>query len=200
MTLKIDLNNEEKRRNLFDPILVVLLMFVGSSAASFYAYGQTLELQIQRLDRERITYEEKIKEGQTIEKAIDKERQKLALLEQQLQLVRSLRRDPLKFAHLLAEVSMLLPDAVYLEGLNIESGPNSITLSGTAGGPTPLSTIASTLETLNGSSYFDAATLQTASRKGTDFSFAMTAHFDPIAAAEKVPGSKDNRLLQVTSL
>ena len=80
MTIKVDLNLEEKRRNWLDPLGIIMLMLMAGSAVAFYAYGQTLEGQIQRLDQQCAALDLKIKEGESIQKAIAKERQSLAEL------------------------------------------------------------------------------------------------------------------------
>jgi len=191
MTIKVDLNQEEKRLNLFDPLAIVLALLVASSGTAFYAYGQTLEQQILRIDQEKSALDTKIKQGETILQAIDQEKQKLAQLDQQLRLTQNLRLDPLKFANIMAEVSQILPEAVYIDSLQIEPGDNHLSLTGTAAGPLPLSTVAATMERLNRSVYFDATSLQNASREGKDYRFSLSAHFDPLAAAERSPGSCD---------
>jgi hypothetical protein len=198
MTIKVDLNLEEKRRNWLDPLGIILLMLVASSALAFYAYGQTLEGQIQRLDQQRAAVDLKIKEGESIQKAIAQERQSLAELDQQLQLVRSLRLDPLKFANLMCEISRLLPPTLAINDLQIDPGPNSLSFHGVVDGPLPLASLATAMDQLNRSAYFDAANLQTATRDGNNsFSFGMTVHFDPVAAAELRPGSKDAHYREV---
>lgn len=197
MTIKVDLNLEEKRRNWLDPVGILVLMLIASSGLAFYAYGQALEQDIQRLARAQAELDLQIKEGQSIQKAIEKERQSLAEAERQLQLVLSLRLDPLKFANLMCEVSRLLPPGLYIQDLNIEAGPSTVSFHGQVEGPLPLSALATTLDELNRSAYFDAANLQTATREGNRYSFAMSLHFDPVAASRQPPGSKDARYREV---
>ncbi|MBS2033990.1 hypothetical protein JST97_03330 [bacterium] len=197
MTIKVDLNLEEKRRNWLDPLGLLVLMLVASSAVAFYAYGQTLEQQIQQLDLQCASLDGRIKEGESIQKAIAKERQTLAQLDQQLQLVRSLRLDPLKFANLMCEISQVLPPDLSINALQIEPGPNHLSFQGVVEGPLPLASLASTLDGLNRSAYFDDASLQTATRQGDAFAFGLTVHFDPVAAAELRPGSQDARFREV---
>ncbi len=194
MTIKVDLLPTEKRGFQIDPLVIVLFVFVVATSGAFYYYGQTLEQQIKRIDDERVQVEGEIKQCETAKKAIEKEREKLAKLDQQFQLVKSLMHDPLKYANLMSEVGALLPDTVYVDNLNIEPGGNMITFSGTASGALPLSIIAATMKNINESAYFDGTVLQNATRKteGADvFTFGMTIHFDALAATEKPPGTKD---------
>lgn len=195
MTIKVDLLPTEKRGFQIDPLVIVLFVFVVATSGAFYYYGQTLEQQIKKIDEERVGVEAEIKQCETAKKAIEKEREKLAKLEQQFQLVKSLMHDPLKYANLMSEVGSLLPDSVFIDNLNIDPGPNTISFAGTAAGALPLSIVAATMKNFNESAYFDGTTLQSCSRKseGLDvFTFAMTIHFDPTAATDKPPGSKDN--------
>lgn len=195
MTIKVDLLPTEKRGFQIDPLVIVLFVFVVATSGAFYYYGQTLEQQIKKIDEERVGVEAEIKQCETAKKAIEKEREKLAKLEQQFQLVKSLMHDPLKYANLMSEVGSLLPDSVFIDNLNIDPGPNTISFTGTAAGALPLSIVAATMKNFNESAYFDGTTLQSCSRKteGLDiFTFAMTIHFDPTAATDKPPGSKDS--------
>lgn len=195
MTIKVDLLPTEKRGFQIDPLVIVLFVFVVATSGAFYYYGQTLEQQIKKIDEERVGVEAEIKQCETAKKAIEKEREKLAKLEQQFQLVKSLMHDPLKYANLMSEVGSLLPDSVYIDNLNIDPGPNNISFSGTAAGALPLSIVAATMKNFNESAYFDGTVLQSCSRKteGQDvFTFSMQIHFDPTAATDKPPGSKDN--------
>lgn len=194
MTIKVDLLPTEKRGFQIDPLVIVLFVFVVATSGAFYYYGQTLEQQIKKIDEQRVGVEAEIKQCETAKKAIEKEREKLAKLEQQFQLVKSLMHDPLKYANLMSEVGSLLPDSVFIDNLNIDPGPNNISFAGTAAGALPLSIVAATMKNFNESAYFDGTVLQSCSRKGnTDdiFSFSMTVHFDPNAATDKPPGTKD---------
>lgn len=181
MTIRVDLNLAEKRRNLFDPLGLVLMLAVAASGSAFYAYGQFLEQQIQRIDQKTDVLDGKIKQGESVLAAIEKERRQLAELEGQLKLAQSLRLDGLKYANLLAEVSRSLPESVYIDSLVLEAGSNRLSCSGTAGGPRPLSSIAGAMERLNRSDYFDSAALQNASRTGKDYRFSLSANFHPLA-------------------
>lgn len=194
MTIKVDLLPTEKRGFQIDPLVIVLFVFVVATSGAFYYYGQTLEQQIKKIDEQRVGVEAEIKQCETAKKAIEKEREKLAKLEQQFQLVKSLMHDPLKYANLMSEVGSLLPDSVFIDNLNIDPGPNSISFAGTAAGALPLSIVAATMKNFNESAYFDGTVLQSCTRKGTTedvFSFSMTVHFDPNAATDKPPGTKD---------
>jgi len=195
MTIKVDLLPTEKRGFQIDPLVIVLFVFVVATSGAFYYYGQTLEQQIKKIDEQRVGVEAEIKQCETAKKAIEKEREKLAKLEQQFQLVKSLMHDPLKYANLMSEVGSLLPDSVFIDNLNIDPGPNTISFSGTAAGALPLSIVAATMKNFNESAYFDGTVLQSCTRKGSGnedvFSFSMTIHFDPNAATDKPPGTKD---------
>jgi Tfp pilus assembly protein PilN len=194
MTIKVDLLPTEKRGFQIDPLVIVLFVFVVATSGAFYYYGQTLEQQIKKIDEERVVVEGEIKRCETAKKAIEMEKQKLDKLNQQFQLVKSLMHDPLKYANLMSEIGALLPDTVYIDNLNIEPGANNITFQGTAAGALPLSIIAATMKNLNESAYFDGTTLQSASRKGEGkeiFGFGMTIHFNPLAATDQPPGTKD---------
>lgn len=200
MTIKVDLLPTEKKGFQIDPLVIVLFVFVVATSGAFYYYGQTLEQQIKAVEEKTAQVETEIKQCETAKKAIEKEREKLAKLDQQFQLVKSLMHDPLKYANLMSEIGALLPDSVFIDNLNIEPGPSNLTFTGTASGALPLSVIAATMKNINESAYFDSTTLQNAARKGTEnsevasFSFGMVVHFDALAATEKPPGTKDGAM------
>ena len=197
MTIKVDLLPTEKRGFQIDPLVIVLFVFVVATSGAFYYYGQTLEQQIKKIDDERVQVEGEIKQCETAKKAIEKEREKLAKLEQQFQLVKSLMHDPLKYAHLMSELAGVLPDSVFINDLNIDPGASTLTFSGSASGALPLSVVAATMKNINESAYFDSTQIQSVTRKGKPneavgtFTFNMTVHFDALAATEKEPGTKD---------
>ena len=197
MTIKVDLLPTEKRGFQIDPLVIVLIVFVLATSGAFYYYGQTLEQQIKRLEEERAGVEQKIKECETANKAIEAERQRLAKLEQQFQLVKNLMHDPLKIANLMSEFGALLPESVYVDSLSIEPGPSNIAFGGKASGALPLSVIAATMKNINESIYFDSASLGSASRGTGDeensFTFQMTVHYDATQATNNPPGTKDGQ-------
>lgn len=203
MTIRVDLSREERPKSQFDPLLLVLTVLILSAAVAFYSYGKAVEQQTARFDRQRATIEKEIQQCETAAQAIDQQRQKLQKLDQQFRLVKNLMRDPLKFAHLMTEISLVLPDQVALESLSIDPGPESLSFEATARGPMPLSLVATTLDQLNRSAYFNSSVLQNASRQGDAMDtvrFSLTVHFDPNAAVELPPGSQDSSLKEVTQL
>ena len=197
MTIKVDLLPNETRGFQLDPLVIVLVVLVLASAGAFYYYGQTVEKKIAETDAERVKVETQIKQDESVKKAIEVERQKLAKLDQQFQLVKNLMHDPLKFANIMSEVGALLPDAVFIDNLNIEPAGSTVSFAGTASGALPLSVIAATMKNLNDSAYFDGVNLQSANRKGSsaagggEFAFSLSFHYDATAATEKPPGTKD---------
>ena len=194
MTIRINLDPAERPPFRLDPLVIVLLVMVISSTLSFYYYGQAVEQQTAQLEQEMIAVDKQIRECETARTAVAMERQKMEKLDQQFRLVQSLMHDPLKFANLMAEISQILPDEVTIDSLNIEPATSNLTFSAVAKGPLPLSLIATTIHNLNRSAYFDDAELHQSTRQGDNgnvFSFSMTAHFDPLAAAEKPPGTLD---------
>jgi Tfp pilus assembly protein PilN len=197
MTIKVDLLPTEKRGFTIDPLVIVLFVFVVATSGAFYYYGQTLEQQIKQIDDKRVQVEGEIKQCETAKKAIEKEREKLAKLEQQFQLVKSLMHDPLKYAHLMSEIAAVLPDSVFINDLSIDPAASTLSFSGSASGALPLSVVAATMKNINESAYFDSTQIQSVTRKGKHdeavgaFTFSMTVHFDALAATEKEPGSKD---------
>ena len=194
MTIKVDLLPTERRGFRLDPMVIVLFLLVVICTVGFAYYGQTLQQEIDSTKKEVEKVNAEIKEKQQSLPVIEERRRKIAKLQEQIEIIKSLVHDPQRYANLLQEVGIMLPPNVWLSSLSIEPGSSTIAFGGTAletPGRLPLATIALLMKNLNDSKYFRDANL--ASTTGatvagvTSFTFQMSVRYDAQAAATLPP-------------
>jgi len=200
MTIKVDLLPTEKKGFRIDPMVIILLLLIIAANVLFAFYGQRLTAQIEQKQQEVKKVQDEIKQVEASLPVIEEKRQRVRKLQDQIDIIKSLVHDPLRYANLLQEISLLLPTNVWLQTLSIEPGTNQVSMSGTAQemtGRLPLATVSTLMKNFNESKYFQDATLASASQQKSDtggkgFTFQITVRYDPKAAAELPPGGLEN--------
>lgn len=189
MTIQVNILPREKARWWhFDPLTVVLTLVLVVGNLAMLGYGRTLSLRVVD-EREQLTRLEA--ESRSLEQqlpVLTQREERIRKLESQIQAIKSLKDDPLRYAHLLTQVALVLPAGVWLERLSIEPSRETVALSGTVADPLPMGTLARLVEDLRKSGYFDRTELKTATRKDQAFSFQLEAHYKPDVAARRSPG------------
>jgi len=200
MAIKVDLLPTERKRFGFDPVIAILIVLIALAVVVFYYFGVKLEkdiadkrAQITKVDQDIVSLQSQLP---IIEK-LKKENQEL---ENQINTVKSLRYDPIRYSNLLDEVSSLLPKNMWLSSLSIEPGQSKVSMSGTAAampGIKPLESISGFMKSVQRSKYFKDASLSSTS-KGTvtingvtytSYSFGIDMTYDPKAAEQVESGS-----------
>ncbi|MBI3925040.1 MAG: PilN domain-containing protein [Armatimonadetes bacterium] len=195
-TIQIDLGRPEPPRLRIDPTLLVLLVVIGGCWATFFAYGQYLARETQTRRHQVAEVDHQISDLERSLPVLEERRNKIRQLREQIQLIQSLVQDPVRYANLLQEISGLLPPNLWLGSLTIEPQARTLKLAGTVAelpGRLPFASLAQLLMNLDESPYFLDGSL--ASVKETSpqpggiraFSFQLTAHYDPEAAARVPP-------------
>ena len=196
MTIKVDLLPTEKKGFGIDPMVIVMLICIIVATIGFMFYSQKLDGQIANLKTEIETVDKEIKTLEAQLPVLQERRARIAKLREQIEMIKSLVNDPLRYANLLQEVAVLLPPNVWLENLSIDPGKQSVQFDGTAAevaGRLPLATVAQLMKNLNESRYFNESQLKSTQEvaiKETDargFTFALTVGYDAKAAAELPP-------------
>lgn len=190
MTLKVDLLPTEKRRIGFDPVIAFLVVLILCSVGIYWLIGQWFDGQITGMDAQIAKVDKEIQEYKDKVPIIEKMKEEVQKYTQEAETIKNLRYDAIKFANILDEVSILVPENVWVTSLNIEPGNKSVTFSGYAAeaqGLTPLKAVADFMRKLRGSKYFVDATLASTT-SGTyetyqTFSFTIESHYrDEVAA------------------
>lgn len=196
MTIKVDLLPTERKGFGIDPMMILLLIVIIGFSVLFMFYSQKLDGQISDIKAEIESVDKQIKQYEAQLPVLQERRARISKLREQIEMIKSLVHDPLRYANLLQEVAVLLPPNVWLDTLSIEPGSQSVKMAGTAAevaGRLPLATVAQLMKNLNESRYFRDASLSSTSEKGvegtelTGFSFQMQVRYDPKAAAELAP-------------
>lgn len=197
MTIKVDLLPTEKKGFGIDPAMVIMIILVIVAFTGMMVYSTSLKSQI---DRQTATNEEvnqEIKQIQSQLPLIEESKKRIASLEREIKMIKSLVHDPLRYANLLQEIAILLPENVWLDDLSIVPQGNKVNFSGHAaevvGQRKPLATIADLMRNFNDSEYFTNSTLdstaETAGKDGSPsvFSFKLAIDYDPEKAASEPP-------------
>jgi Tfp pilus assembly protein PilN len=195
MTIKVDLLPTEKKQFGIDPAMILMFLLIIGSAVAMLLYSNSLTAQIeeQRAEIEKINAE--IKQIETQLPLIEETKNRIASLKREIKMIKSLVYDPLRYANLLQEVAILLPENVWLDDLAIDPRGNKVSFTGSAaevpGERKPLATIADLMRNFNDSEYFTNSTLSSTSEKGNEvpsvWGFKLTISYDPEKAATQPP-------------
>jgi len=193
MAIKVDLLPTERKKFGFDPVIAILIVLIALAVVVFYYFGVKLEkdiadkrAHITRVDQDIVSLQSQLP-------IIEKLKKENHELENQINTVKSLRYDPIRYSNLLDEISSLLPNNMWLSSLSIEPGQSKVMMSGTAAampGIKPLESISGFMKSVQRSKYFKDASLSSTNKgsvtvKGvtyTSYSFGIDMTYDPKAA------------------
>jgi Tfp pilus assembly protein PilN len=192
MTIKVDLLPTERKKFGFDPVIGFLLLIIVIFTIGFWVYGTSLVKKIDTKKQEIAEVDNKIKELEKKLPIIEQLRAKNRELEQQINTIKNLVYDPIRYSNLLDEVSLILPRNIWISTLSIEPSTNSVTMNGTAvamENQKPLESIGRLMKNLQKSRFFRDATLSSTSTTKVaeiymGFTFQIETHYDPDAAAK----------------
>ncbi len=196
MTIKVDLLPTEKKSFGIDPAMILMFMLIIGAAVAMLLYSQSLTSQIDAKTAEIETVNQEIKQIETQLPLIDETKNRIASLKREIKMIRSLVYDPLRYANLLQEVAILLPENVWLGSLSIDPNGNKVSIAGNAAETNdrlPLATIAELMRNFNDSAYFTTATLSGTAETFVEpgrtraFTFTLDINYDPEKAATLPP-------------
>lgn len=192
MTIKVDLLDRPGRRMGFDPIIFFLVFIVIASIIGFYVYGQSLEKKIKEKKSEIAEVNEKIR---SLEDKIPRitELEKINQdLETQINVIKQLVYDPIRYANLLDEIALIIPKSIFIRNLRIDPQRKTLSFSGLSvqvGGALPLDSISKFMTNIQKSRIFKRATLSNTSRtrfmEKTAYNFQITTEYDPEKAVQQ---------------
>lgn len=196
MTIKVDLLPTEKKQFGIDPAMILMFMLIIGAAVAMLLYSNSLTSQIEAQKAEIEKINQDIKQIETQLPLIEETKNRIASLKREIKMIKSLVHDPLRYANLLQEVAILLPENVWLDSLSIDPRSNKVEFQGMAaevvGERKPLATIADLMRNFNDSEYFTNSTLSSTaeqSRSGgpSIFNFKLSINYDPEKAATEPP-------------
>ena len=132
MTIKVDLLDRPGRRVGFDPVILSMVLLIIFSIAGFVIYGNTLQKKVEdkkneiaQVDQKIRQIEDQIPESKRLEE-INKD------LQAQIDVIKQLVFDPIRYANLLDEMALIMPQSIYIISLNIEPSSLTVSLSGSS--------------------------------------------------------------------
>jgi Tfp pilus assembly protein PilN len=189
MTIKVDLLPTEKKRFGIDPVWIFLVLVIILFTVGFFVYGKSLETAINNKEQEVKKVETEINDLRGKLPGIAKMKAENEKIAQQINTIKGLKNDPVRYANLLWEISDIMPSNVWVNSINVEPSQQSVTMTGQAidyGGARPLESIAQTMRAFQNSRYFKDATLSATSTIDYEgyhgFSFQLETHYDQDAA------------------
>ena len=196
MTIKVDLLPTEKKSFGIDPAMIVMFLLIVGAAAGMMLYSQSLKSQIEAENQKIDAINQEIKQIETKLPRVEEMKKRIVSLKREIKMIKSLVHDPLRYANLLQEVAILLPENVFLNNLSIDPRARQVKISGSAAevdGRLPLATVAQLMRNFNDSSYFRSSTLASTSETTIEpnqtraFSFSLTINYDEEKAATEPP-------------
>ncbi|MFA5506705.1 MAG: PilN domain-containing protein [Vulcanimicrobiota bacterium] len=196
MTIKVDLLPTEKKSFGIDPAMIVMFLLIIGAAALMLLYSQRLNTAIEAEEARIETINQEIKQIETKLPRVEEMKNRIQSLKREIKMIKSLVHDPLRYANLLQEVAILLPENVFLNSLSIDPRGRQVTISGSAAevaGRLPLATIAQLMRNFNDSAYFRSSTLSSTSETSIPpgdtraFTFTLNIAYDEEKAATEPP-------------
>ncbi len=196
MTIKVDLLPTEKKSFAIDPALIFMVLLIIASAFGCVYVTNWYDGQIEAKEQEIEAVNQKIKEVEAQLPRIEETKNRIAGIKREIKMIRSLVYDPLRYANLLQEVAILLPDNVWIDKLDIDPRTNKVSFSGVAAeydNRLPLATIAQLMRNFNDSAYFRTSTLASTTETKVEpddtraFTFSLDVTYDPEKAANEPP-------------
>ena len=202
MAIKVDLLPTERKKFGFDPVIAILIVLIAASVVVFYYVGVKFEADIQAKKDEIGKIEANIQDIKHKLPKIKELKKENEDLEKQINTVKSLRYDPIRYSNLLDEISFLLPKNMWVASITIEPGQTKVSISGTAAAlPVirPVESIGGFMKNVQKSRYFRGASLSSTSRgktsiagtSYTSYSFGIDMTYDAKAAEERSPGGAE---------
>jgi len=196
MTIKVDLLPTEKKSFGIDPAMIVMFLLIIGAAALMLLYSQRLNTAIENEEARIEQINQEIKQIETKLPRVEEMKNRIQSLKREIKMIKSLVHDPLRYANLLQEVAILLPENVFLDNLSIDPRARQVSISGSAAevaGRLPLATIAQLMRNFNDSAYFRSSTLSSTSETTIEpgdtraFTFSLTISYDEEKAATEPP-------------
>jgi Tfp pilus assembly protein PilN len=202
MAIKVDLLPTERKKFGFDPVIAILVVLIALAVVVFYYFGVKLEKDINDRKEGIKKVEAEIQSLQQQLPIIEKLKKENQELETQINTVKSLRYDPIRYSNLLDEISQLMPKNIWVSSISIEPAQTKLTMSATAAqlpGIRPLESISGFMKSIQKSKYFRSATLSSTSKgqvtvagnSYVSFGFSLDITYDAAAAEQQNPGGAE---------
>lgn len=182
MTIKIpDVNLRQRDPSRWwipDTLTVALVVLVLLGNAGMVAYGQVLRAHVRERQAQVARTEGEIRTLEQQLPVLAEREERVRKLRQQLEAIRKLSQNTLRYANLLVEIAGALPEGVWLDSLTLD--PARLRMKGKVVAPLPLRTLSELVNQLRATRLFQRVEIQSASRSSEPgFSFELEAGYAP---------------------
>lgn len=200
MAMKLDLLPTERKKFGFDIVIALMFVLIAISGIGFYLYGNKLKEDAEAKKLEVAGIQKKIEDEKKDLGDIDSLRAKLKDLQANIDTVKTLKLDPVRYSNLLDELSSLLPNNMWVSNIAIDTQKNTLTLTGVAAeqpGVRPVESISGFMKSVSRSKYFKRSVISSTTRgtvevgdnKYTSYSWNIELEYDK----DKAISSEDGR-------
>lgn len=200
MAMKLDLLPTERKKFGFDIVIALMFVLIAISGIGFYLYGNKLKEDAEAKKLEVAGIQKKIEDEKKDLGDIDSLRSKLKDLQANIDTVKTLKLDPVRYSNLLDELSSLLPNNMWVSNIAIDTQKNTLTLTGVAAeqpGVRPVESISGFMKSVSRSKYFKRSVISSTTRgtvevgdnKYTSYSWNIELEYDK----DKAISSEDGR-------
>lgn len=192
-TMKVDLLEKPGRKMGFDPIVIFLVLVIVVFVVFFIFWGKHYDERIDAKKQEISEIDKKIRDLEGKIPEIQRQEKENQELEAQINAIKQLVYDPIRYRNLLDEIALVMPKNIFINNLNIEPGNRTISFSGVSvevGGDAPLNSISVFMQNIEKSPLFEGApnmpgTSRTTFEDRTAYGFQMDARYNPDNAAKQ---------------
>ena len=201
MAMKLDLLPTERKKFGFDIVIALMFVLIAVSGIGFYLYGNKLKEDADAKKLEVAGIQKKIEDEKKDLGDIEGLRTKLRDLQANIETVKTLKLDPVRYSNLLDELSSLLPNNMWVSNISIDTQKNTLSLTGVAAeqpGIRPVESISGFMKSVSRSKYFKRAVISSTTRgtvdvgpnKYTSYSWNIELEYDKDKA---INSSEDGR-------
>ena len=197
MAIKVDLLPTERKKFGFDIVIALMVLLVVGAFAGCYWWSTQLEQQVKQktADLEAVTKQrDEAKQGLG---DIDGLKKKISDLKNNINTVKTLKLDPVRYSNLLDELSSLLPNNMWVSSIAIDPQKRTLTLNGIAAeqpGVRPVESISGFMKSVGKSKYFKNSVISSTTRgtttvdgnNYTSYSWNIELEYDPDKAIGKI--------------
>ena len=190
MAIKVDLLTTERKKFGFDIVIALMILLIAGSAVGCVWWGQQLEEKANKKQEEVKALQAQLKTAEDGLGNIAGLRKKVSDLKANINTVKTLKLDPVRYSNLLDELSSLLPNNMWVSSISVDTQRHTLTMSGLAAeqpGVRPVESISGFMKSVAKSKYFKNATISSTTRGSitvaknnyTSYSFNIELEYDP---------------------
>ena len=128
MAIKVDLLPTERKKFGFDIVIALMILLIAASAVGCVWWGNKLEEKASNKQKEVQTLQAQLKEAEAGLGNITGLRKKVSDLKANINTVKTLKLDPVRYSNLLDELSSLLPNNMWVSSISVDTQRHTLTM------------------------------------------------------------------------